>query len=57
MKVKDVVSLIEQLAPPHYQEDYDNTGLTAGNPSDEVSGVMLCLDVTDEVIEQARTCG
>ena len=57
MKVKDVVSLIEQLAPPHYQEDYDNTGLTAGNPNDEVSGVMLCLDVTDEVIEQARTCG
>ena len=39
MKVKDVVSLIEQLAPPHYQEDYDNTGLTAGNPNDEVSGV------------------
>jgi dinuclear metal center YbgI/SA1388 family protein len=57
MRVKDVVSLIEQLAPLHYQESYDNSGLTAGNPNDEVTGIMLCLDVTDAVLEQAHSEG
>ena len=57
MRVKDIVSLVEQLAPLHYQESYDNSGLTAGNPNDEISGIMLCLDVTDAVIEQAHSEG
>lgn len=48
---------IEASAPLGYQESYDNAGLQVGSPDMEVSGVMLCLDVTEDVIDEARACG
>lgn len=53
MKVKDISDLIESIAPPQFQENYDNAGLIVGHPDDEISGVMLSLDVTEEVIDEA----
>jgi len=53
MKIKDIVECIETIAPLSYQEDYDNAGLIVGNENDEISGVLLCLDVTEEVVEEA----
>ena len=39
MKIKDVISLFEELAPLSYSEDFDNTGLLVGDKDRIVSGV------------------
>jgi dinuclear metal center YbgI/SA1388 family protein len=58
MLVKDIISAIEAFAPPVYQESYDNCGIQVGNTGDEVKGVLLTLDVTEEVLDEAmqRNC-
>lgn len=58
MTVKDIAETIEAFAPLPLQEDYDNAGLQVGLPSRQVSAVMLCLDVTHEVLNEAirRQC-
>lgn len=53
MKVKDIVTILENLAPPVYQESYDNSGLLLGSPEQDVSGLLLCLDCTEAVIDEA----
>lgn len=52
-KIKEITSLLEQLAPPSFQESYDNVGLHTGNPEQEVTGVLVTLDCTPAVIEEA----
>ncbi|MDE6577563.1 MAG: Nif3-like dinuclear metal center hexameric protein [Muribaculaceae bacterium] len=56
--VKDIAAVIEEFAPKHLQEDYDNAGLQVGNPDMEVSAVLLCLDVTEDIMAEAlnRQC-
>ncbi len=56
-KVSDVVSVIESVAPLSYQESYDNSGLIIGQYNNNVSGVLICLDVTEEVVEEAIRLG
>src|SRR5436190_13536884 len=51
--IKEVINCIETLAPPALQESYDNAGLIVGNDSDGVRGVLVCLDSTEAVIEEA----
>ena len=53
MKIKEVISTLEHFAPLPLQEDYDNAGLQVGLTEAEVSGVLLCLDVTEQVIDEA----
>ncbi|MCF0196798.1 MAG: Nif3-like dinuclear metal center hexameric protein [Bacteroidaceae bacterium] len=53
MKIKEVISTLESFAPLPLQESYDNAGLQVGLTEAEVSGVLLCLDVTEEVIAEA----
>ncbi len=53
MKVRDITSLIEEVAPLALQESYDNVGLLIGSSESEVSGVLLTIDITEEVIEEA----
>lgn len=57
VKVQDVVSALEDFAPLPLQESYDNAGLQVGLTEAEVSGALLCLDVTEAVIEEARQLG
>lgn len=57
MKIKNIVEFLDELAPSSYQESYDNTGLIAGNSSLECTGVMCTLDVTEEVISEAKQKG
>ncbi|MDE5842738.1 MAG: Nif3-like dinuclear metal center hexameric protein [Muribaculaceae bacterium] len=52
--VNDIATAIENYAPKSLQESYDNTGLQVGNPAMPVSGVLLCLDVTEEILAEAR---
>lgn len=55
--IKDVVKVIEDAIPPHYQEDYDNTGLQIGSMMRPCTGVLLCVDVTPEIIVEAAQKG
>lgn len=54
MTVGDIAKAIEDFAPLQLQESYDNAGLQVGNPDMQVSSVLLCLDVTDEIISEAH---
>lgn len=53
MLIRDIISEIEQFAPPSYQESYDNSGLLVGNKESKITGVLLSLDCTEEVIDEA----
>ena len=57
MKIKDIIQCLESVAPPHLQESYDNSGLIVGDADAEVSGVLVCLDSTLEVVEEAIASG
>ncbi|MDE7160200.1 MAG: Nif3-like dinuclear metal center hexameric protein [Muribaculaceae bacterium] len=54
MTVKDIAKTIEDFAPLALQESYDNAGLQVGDPEMQVSSALLCLDVTEEILEEAR---
>jgi dinuclear metal center YbgI/SA1388 family protein len=58
MKIKDIINAIESFAPLQYQESYDNAGLLFGNPGWELTNVLLTLDATEAVIDEAiaRNC-
>lgn len=53
MLIQDIISFIEEYAPISLQEDYDNSGLICGNPADEVNSVLLTIDVTEAVVDEA----
>ena len=53
VKVKDVAAAIEAFAPLSLQEEYDNSGLNVGDYEAGVTGVLLCVDVTESVIDEA----
>lgn len=57
MNVKEVITYLETIAPPLYQESYDNAGLITGSSDWEVSGVMVSLDTTEAVLEEAMEKG
>ena len=53
MTIKDIIQSIEQLAPLAYQESYDNSGLLVGDKQTKVSKVLIALDCTEEVLDEA----
>ncbi len=53
LKIKELISQLEEICPPNYQESYDNCGLIAGDKEKEITGVLLCLDSTEEVLKEA----
>ena len=57
MKIVKVLSALEQFAPLPLQEDYDNAGLQIGLTETELSGALLCLDVTEEIVDEAVALG
>lgn len=57
MKLRELTSFLETLAPLSYQEDYDNSGLIVGDPEKEISGALISLDCTEQVIEEAISLG
>ena len=57
MKVKDIINVIEEFAPLSIQEGWDNSGLCVGSPEDEVTSVLLALDCTPELVDEAVACG
>jgi dinuclear metal center YbgI/SA1388 family protein len=53
MKLSLIIKALEELAPPVYQESYDNAGLITGNPEDEIRSALMTVDITEEVLEEA----
>ena len=57
MKVKDIIAAIENFAPLSLQEEWDNSGLCIGSEDDEVTSVIVGLDCTPELVDEAIACG
>lgn len=57
MIVKDVIDYLESLAPLRSQEDYDNSGLIVGAHTTEITKALICLDSTEDVVDEAIKTG
>ncbi|WP_435354227.1 Nif3-like dinuclear metal center hexameric protein [Emticicia sp. SJ17W-69] len=57
MTIKEISNYLEEFAPLAYQENYDNAGLIVGNASTEITGILVTLDSTEEVIDEAIAQG
>jgi dinuclear metal center YbgI/SA1388 family protein len=53
VKIKELLYALERFAPLPLQEDYDNAGLQIGLTETEASGALLCLDVNEEIVDEA----
>jgi len=52
-KIKDIIHFLETVAPLRLQESYDNAGLILGDNQVEITSILVTLDVTEEVVEEA----
>ncbi|QJW88941.1 Nif3-like dinuclear metal center hexameric protein [Spirosoma taeanense] len=55
--IRQLTAYIESFAPLAYQESYDNAGLIVGDPNAEITGVLVTLDATEDVINEAIAKG
>ncbi|VAW12366.1 GTP cyclohydrolase 1 type 2 homolog YbgI [hydrothermal vent metagenome] len=53
MIIKEVIDILENLAPLAYAEDFDNVGLLVGNANTKVSGILVTLDTLENVVDEA----
>lgn len=53
MQIKDILPVLETMAPLAYAEDFDNVGLLTGNINDEATGILVCHDALEGVIDEA----
>ena len=53
MKIKEITTYLETIAPLSYQEEYDNCGLLVGDKNAIVKGVLITLDCTEAIINEA----
>lgn len=53
MKLHEITSFLESIAPLSYQEDYDNSGLITGEPDLSVTSALISLDCTEEIVDEA----
>lgn len=54
MNISAILDSLENLAPPSLQEDYDNAGLITGDKAWTCTGILICLDTTEEVVAEAK---
>lgn len=57
MKLSEVIEYLHSIAPNQYQESYDNSGLLVGSPNAEISSIVVSLDVTEDIIDEAIAIG
>ncbi|MEP2025744.1 MAG: Nif3-like dinuclear metal center hexameric protein [Reichenbachiella sp.] len=53
MKINEIIGALNHWAPPAYQESYDNARLITGDPNSELTGILVSLDCTEEVVQEA----
>lgn len=51
--VAEIGLILEEFAPLYYQESYDNSGLLVGDPNAVVESALLCIDITEQIIDEA----
>jgi putative NIF3 family GTP cyclohydrolase 1 type 2 len=44
MKIKEIITILEQMAPLAYAEDFDNVGLLVGDQESDTTGILVCHD-------------
>jgi dinuclear metal center YbgI/SA1388 family protein len=54
MKLREMSTMLEEMAPPELAEEWDNVGLLAGDERQHVKRVMLTIDLTAEVLAEAK---
>ena len=52
--LREIISYLEGLAPKALQESYDNSGLQVGDPGMDITGILVALDVSEEVMLEAE---
>ncbi|TVQ14347.1 MAG: Nif3-like dinuclear metal center hexameric protein [Bacteroidetes bacterium] len=57
MKLKEILNVFEEQAPFSLQESYDNSGIQYGNPEQEVKRGLVCIDITEPIVEEAISKG
>ena len=57
MKIKEIICALERFAPLPLQDGFDNSGLQIGLTDVEATGALLCLDVTESIIDEATDLG
>lgn len=57
MKIKDIINVLEAVAPPVLQEIYDNAGLITGDSETGCTGILCSLDATEDIVEEAIAKG
>lgn len=55
MELSKITSILEEFAPLALQEDYDNAGLITGNVNMDITSALVCIDITEDVIDEAIT--
>ncbi len=53
MKIKEIITVLEEMAPLAYAEDFDNVGLLVGNENENATGILVCHDALESVIDEA----
>ncbi len=53
MILSEIISQLETLAPPSFQESYDNSGLITGNRQMEIKGILVALDCIEAIVDEA----
>lgn len=57
MLISEIIGYLELVAPPAYQESYDNAGLIIGDPQTVITSALITLDITEAVIDEAIETG
>lgn len=57
MLLENIIEIMEKFSPVNLKEDFDNVGLMVGDKSKDVKKILLALDCTESVIEEAKECG
>jgi len=52
-KIKEIITVLEEMAPLAYAEDFDNVGLLVGDQEAEATGVLVCHDALENIIDEA----
>lgn len=53
MKAKEIIKIMEKLAPSELAESWDNVGLQIGDLEQEIKKILVTLDLTDKVVDEA----
>ena len=57
MRLSEIMKQLEEFCPASFAQDWDNVGLQAGRADKEVKKVLIALDCTSEIVDEAVRCG